>query len=525
MSEVLNIYFSSQVLLTLAYLMVWLLKSSTTKYDFSFLLRFSYFLMTLSIFLPIIYHLLPGENPFGPIVKVWSESGATSSGTQVASQLRVHIPSNVATPSVAWGGTLSWGVAIASIIFGYIFYGLAGLFKSYIQLKQLKKKSLLFKKIGRTNIWLNDNVTSPFSFFTGQAHILLPSELVTEPLNLKIAIAHEIQHQRQRDTLWIYFLEIINLLFAPNPLMKRLTQQTEELQELACDEALVGRKKISPAQYGQCLYAFAENQRLKTPKPIGAVGMAVKANQLKRRIELMFKHQRKTSKKAFIGASVIAVLMMACTAWAVQGTVSNQEISMSEAKILASRISENQEIPIVVDSAVLYWLNKAVESEQSRKYMRDSLERMSHYEAMIKAKFKKESLPLELLAVPLVESGYRNDVKSTSLAAGIWQFIPQTARRCGLEVSESQDERLNPNRITEAAICYYTKLYAIFQNWHVAISAYNIGERAMMNAIAEAGHNDVFQLAKEGHLGHEGKTYLPKVIAAMIILRNPELVE
>ncbi len=525
MSEILNFYFSSQILLSLAFLIIWFLKKVTVKYDFSFLLKFSYFLVTLSVLLPVIYYLLPTENPFGPIVKVWGESGTTSAGPQVASQIKVHIPSSVATPSVAWGGALFWGIAIALMIVGYIFYGLVGLFKNYIRLGQVKSDSFLFKKIGRTNLWLNENIASPFSFFTGEAHIVLPSGLVTEPLNLKIAIAHEIQHQRQKDTLWIYFLEIMNLLFAPNPFVKRLTEQSEELQELACDEALVGHKKISPAQYGKCLYAFAENQLLKSAKPIGAVGMAVEANQLKRRIELMFKHQRKTSKKASIGASVIGVLMMAGTAWAVQGAVSNQEITMSEAQSLASKASENQEIPIVVDSAVLYWLNKAVETEKSRKYMRDSLQRMVSYEAMIEAKFNKESLPLELLAVPLVESGYRNNVKSTSLAAGIWQFIPQTARKCGLEVSDSQDERLNPSRLTDAAVCYYEKLNAIFQNWHVAISAYNIGERAMMNAIADAGHNDVYKLAREGALGNEGKSYLPKVIAAMIILKNPELVE
>lgn len=123
MSEVLNIYFSSQVLLSLAFIIIWFLKKSATQYDFSFILRFSYFLFALSVLLPVIYYFLPTENPFGPIIKVWGEHGSTIAGTQVASQIKVHIPSSVATPSVAWGGALSLGIAIALIIGGYIFYG------------------------------------------------------------------------------------------------------------------------------------------------------------------------------------------------------------------------------------------------------------------------------------------------------------------------------------------------------------------------------------------------------------------
>ncbi|MEO0335944.1 MAG: lytic transglycosylase domain-containing protein, partial [Pseudomonadota bacterium] len=131
----------------------------------------------------------------------------------------------------------------------------------------------------------------------------------------------------------------------------------------------------------------------------------------------------------------------------------------------------------------------------------------------------------ELLAVPIVESGYKKNALSSAKAAGIWQFIPQTARRCGLEVSKKNDERLNPKRLTQAAVCYYQKLHAIFQDWHVAIAAYNVGERRMMNVIADASHNDVLKLSREGLLGQEGGNYLPKVIAGMIIMKNPELIE
>jgi membrane-bound lytic murein transglycosylase D len=68
-------------------------------------------------------------------------------------------------------------------------------------------------------------------------------------------------------------------------------------------------------------------------------------------------------------------------------------------------------------------------------------------------------------------------------------------------------------------------LHAIFQDWHVALTAYNIGERRMMNVISDASHNDVFKLAEQGVLGAEGGRYLSKVIAAMIIFNKPDIVQ
>lgn len=524
MSALISFYISVQVLLTLTLLILWCFRKSSIDYNFSSILKLGNGLIVLSVLLPVSYYFLPTDNPFGPIMEVWSESNTTVQSSH-ANQVNIRISSTRLTQALTWDGSVELGMGLIFLWAAYFIFGSLKIVRGYLELVKIVKTSFSFKQIGKTQLWLSDEVLAPFSFFNGKAHIVLPADLMMSPQKLQIAIAHEAQHHRQKDTLWIYFFEVIKLVFALNPFVKRLVEQTEELQELACDEALIGHKSFSPVQYSQCLYDFAEKQQLTSTRPIGAVGMAVEAKLLKRRIEIMFEHQRKTTQKAFIGVSLIGFLLMTGTAWALQGAVGNKKISMTQAQSLADKMSAGQKIPIVVDSAVLFWLNKAVETQKSRKYMRDSLGRMQTYEAMIESKFGSSSLPSELKAVPLVESGFRNDVKSTMLAAGIWQFIPTTARRCGLEVSENQDERLNPSRLTDAAVCYYQKLHAVFQDWHVAISAYNIGERSVMKAIADAGHNDVFKLAREGALGQEGQTYLPKVIAAMIILKNPELVE
>ena len=367
-------------------------------------------------------------------------------------------------------------------------------------------------------------MSTPFSFYNGRAHIVLPTELLSDPVSLSLSIAHEVQHHRQKDTLWTYYIEIARTLFGINPLAKKFLNQTVELQELACDEFLVGRKNVSPRHYGKCLYDFAEKQMLKQATAIGAVGMAAEAKLLKRRIEAMF-HKRKNTPKRFLALTLVgSIFAFSSVSWALRGTITDQTVTLKEAKRLAKSTNSRQEIPIVIDDAVVYWLNKAVSTQQSRKYMRESLDRMKTYEGMIKKKLKASDLPMELLAVPLVESGYKNNVKSTMSAAGIWQFIPQTARNCGLKVSDKIDERWDAEKLTDAAVCYYGKLYAVFQNWHVVLAAYNVGEHRLTTEITSAGHNDVLRLAKDGKLGREGGSYLPKVIASMIILSNPNLV-
>lgn len=489
-------------------------------------LKLAYGLIVVSLFMPVLSYVLPGENPFGLIAKVWSEPDSQIKGEVLTvATTNFRLAETYVNPQMTWEIPITEGALSLLILSMFFLYSLVRLFYNSYQTNKIVREAFLIKQLGRVKIWLHQDIVAPFSYYNLRANVVLPQDSLEDRKKLRIVVAHEIQHHRQKDTLWVYLLESLKLLIAINPIAKKLVYQIMELQELACDEALVGHGRFSPHQYGRCLYDYAEKQLLKLQCPIGAIGMAAETTFLKRRIEIMFQTKKKTSKRTMAACLCLCLLGMSTVAWTFKGAVSDQKITLAQARSMAGKISEDQDIPIVVDKNVLFWLNKAVGSEASRKYMRESLARMEAYKPMIVEKLGNVSFPEELLAVPLVESGYRNDVVSTAKAAGIWQFIASTASKCGLSVNNSNDERFNPNRLTDAAVTYYQKLFAIFQNWHVALTAYNIGERRMMNVISEAGHNNILKLAQEGQLGSEGGAYLPKVLAAMIILKNPHLVE
>lgn len=527
MSDVVRVYFLTQVLLSLACLIVLFLKKNNRRISSSLQLKLSYKLLAASLGFPLLFLLTPAENPFGQVVKAFVEKSSLENVARATySAVQAQIPDlSGGSERASQVLPLSLYEIFLFFISVFLLFFLFRVLKDFKQVNQVLDSSYLIRKTGKVHIWLSDTISAPFSFFNGRAHIVLPTHLINDSKAFRISVLHELQHHRQKDTVWVYALQFIGCFFGLNPVVRTIKREIEENQELACDEILIDQKKLSPQLYGNCLYQFALTELNHQQKPVGAVGMSVESKSLKRRIENMLSEKKTTSLKTYWSVTALSAIVMATTAWAFQGAVKDQKISMSEAKKLAVIASRNQKIPVVVDKKVLYWLNRVVGSESSRNYMRKSLERMQDYKTMIVGQLQKAELPEELLAVPLIESGYRNKVVSPAKAAGIWQFIPGTARRCGLEVNSKKDERLKPRRLTEAAVCYYTKLQAVFSNWHLSLTAYNIGERRLAQVVSQQGHNDVLQLARQGHLGKEGGNYLPKLMAAMIILKNPELVQ
>jgi membrane-bound lytic murein transglycosylase D len=127
---------------------------------------------------------------------------------------------------------------------------------------------------------------------------------------------------------------------------------------------------------------------------------------------------------------------------------------------------------------------------------------------------RSHGVPTDLVAVVLVESGGRADALSPKGARGLWQLMPNTARRYGLHVDEIQDDRLDLFRSTEAAARYLHDLYAQFGNWKLALAAYNTGEANVASAISRAHTKDFDQLASLWMLPLETRNYVPRVLAA-----------
>jgi membrane-bound lytic murein transglycosylase D len=152
-----------------------------------------------------------------------------------------------------------------------------------------------------------------------------------------------------------------------------------------------------------------------------------------------------------------------------------------------------------------------------RGYFERWLQRKGRYEALINAKLDERGMPRDLLYLAMVESGFNPRAWSHASASGLWQFISATGRRYGLRDDLWEDPRRDPVRATDAALDYLEDLYAEFGDWHLAMAAYNCGEgRIRRQQRGEPGMS-----YWEMSLPKETRYYIPKIMAAMIIGRNP----
>lgn len=136
---------------------------------------------------------------------------------------------------------------------------------------------------------------------------------------------------------------------------------------------------------------------------------------------------------------------------------------------------------------------------------------------------EKRGLPMELALLPIVESGFEPGALSTAQAAGLWQFIPGTAQRYKLKLTDHYDARRDIVASTEAALDYLEFLHGIFKDWQLALAAYNWGEEAVLRAIQR---NQAKGLAADYEaltLPEETRYYLPKLMAIRNIVLSPEL--
>lgn len=122
----------------------------------------------------------------------------------------------------------------------------------------------------------------------------------------------------------------------------------------------------------------------------------------------------------------------------------------------------------------------------------------------------EEGVPRQLLVVAEVESGFDPSALSVKGARGLWQFMPETARRYGLRVDERMDERLHAARSTRAAARYLRDLYLLFGDWQLALAAYNAGEQRITAAIERASSRSLADLVRM--LPGETQLYVPAVI-------------
>lgn len=178
------------------------------------------------------------------------------------------------------------------------------------------------------------------------------------------------------------------------------------------------------------------------------------------------------------------------------------------------------DFPITMNSRVEGWIDYF--TGRGRPHMERYLGRSSRYIPVMKQILKKAGMPADLVYLALIESGFNLRAKSHAKAVGPWQFMKPTGQRYGLRVDGWVDERRDPLRSTEAAAKYLKDLYLMFESWYLAASAYNAGEYKILRAIEELKTNNYWRICETRILRRETKDYIPKLIAAAIIAKNPE---
>jgi membrane-bound lytic murein transglycosylase D len=178
-------------------------------------------------------------------------------------------------------------------------------------------------------------------------------------------------------------------------------------------------------------------------------------------------------------------------------------------------------LPIRYDERVVKYLKFFRDSTSGRGVARVWAKKSGRYTAAMRNALARAGLPTDLVWLSLIESGHNPTIVSPVGAAGLWQFMPETARTYGLTVDRWVDQRLDPVESTEAAVRLLSDLYRRFGSWELAMAAYNMGHGGLTRAIKKYNTNDFWELARhEAGIPWETTLYVPKILATAIVMSN-----
>ncbi|HKK67119.1 MAG TPA: lytic transglycosylase domain-containing protein, partial [Bacteroidales bacterium] len=179
------------------------------------------------------------------------------------------------------------------------------------------------------------------------------------------------------------------------------------------------------------------------------------------------------------------------------------------------KLSERREIPMSFTPAVKSYIRKyAIENPEKVSAI---LGRSAYYYPIFDHYLHTHGLPPEIKHLAAVESALDPNAVSSSGAVGLWQFLPGSAGLFDLRMDAWLDERRDVYKSTEAACEYVSYLYRIFNDWHLALAAYNGGPGAVEKAIARAGGETNYWKLRP-HMSKQMKIYVPAFIAMNYVL-------
>ncbi len=156
-------------------------------------------------------------------------------------------------------------------------------------------------------------------------------------------------------------------------------------------------------------------------------------------------------------------------------------------------------------------------ARERRSFIRIAMGRSALYFDMYREKLAEYGLPIELRFLSVIESGLRPQIKSKAGALGLWQFMYKTGLYFGLEENSYIDERMDPEKATDAACRYLRQLYGIYGDWNLALAAYNAGPGTVNKAIRKSGNKTTYWAVRP-YLPTETQGYVPNFIAAAYLM-------
>jgi membrane-bound lytic murein transglycosylase D len=190
------------------------------------------------------------------------------------------------------------------------------------------------------------------------------------------------------------------------------------------------------------------------------------------------------------------------------------------AKVAAELKTTQSDFPLVINEYVAGFISYFSNSPTGHAHLLRSLERSGKYKDMIARDLREQGVPQDLIYLAVAESGFQPQaLNARSGAGGMWQFMPTGAY--GLTRNGWFDERFDPEKSSKAYALYMKTLYNQFGDWYLAMAAYDWGPGNVQRAVMRTGYADFWELYRRNVLPGETKNYVPGIIAAIIMAKNP----
>jgi membrane-bound lytic murein transglycosylase D len=191
------------------------------------------------------------------------------------------------------------------------------------------------------------------------------------------------------------------------------------------------------------------------------------------------------------------------------------------AQLAAELKTTQSDFPLVVNDYVAGFISYFSSNSAGHAHLLRSLERAGKYKARISEILREEGVPQDLIYLAVAESGFQPQaLNARSGAGGMWQFMP-FAGAYGLTRNGWVDERFDPEKSSRAYARYIKSLYNQFGDWYLAMAAYDWGPGYVQRAVMRTGYADFWELYRRGVLPAETRNYVPGIIAAIIMAKNP----